>query len=179
MQKSMCVCRPLSGDSCGIVIPVAGMLRHRHGSSSRLLHAVLSNQLPGLLRHARSVSEIAGTQRRFHEVPGELEQGDLHMLTHLLAHPRAEERALQVDHNISAACTTLRPGLNVSHFSALFPFSGQRPLTAQGRWVDTGTFRRLLVHRITRLDIDLSITPALPTPESFPDPTDILPQTHR
>ncbi|MCD0160207.1 hypothetical protein IHN63_02685 [Deinococcus sp. 6YEL10] len=179
MQHSICVCLPLNGDSCGIVIPVAEMLRHCYGSSSRLLQAVLSDQLPELLRQARSVSEIAGTQRRFHEVPGELQPGDLHMLTHLLADPKAEGRALQVDINISASFTTPRPGLKVSHFSALFPFSGQHPLTAQGRWVDTGTFRRFLVHRITRLDITPSITAALPTPDSPPDPTDGPPQTHR
>lgn len=179
MQHSMCVCLPLVNDPCGIVIPVAEMLRHCYGSSSRLLQAVLSHQLPELLRRARSVSELAGTQRRFYEVPDELQPGDLHMLTHLLADPKAEGQALQVDHNISAVFTTLNSGLNVSHFSALFPFSGQHPLTAQGRWVDTGTFRRFLVHRITSLKIDLSITSALPTPDSPADPTDLPPQTHR
>ncbi|GAA5512689.1 hypothetical protein Dcar01_01407 [Deinococcus carri] len=162
-----------STDPYGICVPVAELLRWCYGSSSRMLQAVLSDELARVLDWVDEHALLNGNRLDLVLPPGFPPQ-DAYTLAWLSQDTQARLQALNIDRSIAVTRGRGRergdPTSGISHPSALFPYNGVRRVRARGRWVPapegSPSRRRFLVHQILDVDYRLPYEVTLPIPQT-------------
>lgn len=135
-------CVVLSGDWGRVVIPVPEVLRWCYGSSSRVLQAVLSNEIG-------TVIEAVMGSGRMHDgvyqmnVPADFLDSDAPLLAWLALDPAARQVAERMDLQIMA----VHHG-GQSHPKTRFPYGGLRQLSVQGRRIGDDLFLASLIQHV-------------------------------
>lgn len=165
LRHSSLTALPLNGDPYGVCIPVVELLRWCYGSSSRMLQAVLSDELDRVLRW---VDEHAGRQGDLLHL--NLPQGflpqDSYTLAWLSQDVQARLRALGIDRSVSVTRGRDERSPGLSHPSALFPYTGIRQIKVRGRWIPVPHQKpRFLVHQVLNVAFALPFTVTLPVPQ--------------
>lgn len=160
-------CIVLPSENATIVIPIPEMLRWCYGTSSRMLHAVLSQEIGPLIQQVQD----SGTLHQgiyAMTMPEDFPETDAPLFAWLALDAKAREAAERVDLQVLA-----RHRDNSSNPRATFPYTGQKQLSLQGRWVTKNLFLASLIQHVDFTPPFQAV--ALPRPQEPAPPTSTSP----
>ena len=177
MARSACIGLPQSDDPFAVCFPITEVLRWCYGSSSRMLQAVLSRDLPQVIRSVQKTMRREGEILDLELPEGFVEQ-DAPTLAWLASDPDALKDALRVDLSVLVNAHQDERKGPLSHPAAVFPSRYILNVTVLGRWIPHHPRPRFLVCRILATGQTLPFQVRLTRPDTeqpTPSPLDPTP----
>lgn len=159
----------LEAQGSRLFVPALEIMRWCYGTSSRMLQAIISNEIEDILQTLDQTS-VFNSQSYTMTLPSGFPVEDAPQLAWLALDPVARHTVLQTEQAFAVGQHTAPDGLYV-YPKVAFPYQGLRQMTCQGRPLDTG----FLVTRILEVEIELPFNEVVLRKQSTTQNTAIQP----